>query len=259
LRDADPVLDTAAVKALEARYGMRIPGWVPPATMHRYYKKHEGERCFIIGNGPSLNKHDLSKLKDEWLFGCNQIYLKREKMGRSVDYYFLVDSIVVPQLFREANRYLAEGQTEAVFVFKGDGHYIMHPNVFESDWCRFLNYFSNTAPLMIRIAMLMGFDPIYLIGVDMNYDGLVGSSEKVSNGIYRLMGDDKWHFDSRCLEAPDGRPIEYVFLDNEMEAAFGAFDRINELAITYGCRVLNAGVDSRLDVFKKVDYDSLFD
>ena len=30
---------------------------------------HVGERCFIIGNGPSLKKTDLSKLKDEYTIG----------------------------------------------------------------------------------------------------------------------------------------------------------------------------------------------
>ena len=30
-----------------------------------FKNKHEGKRCFVIGNGPSLNKLDMSKLKDE--------------------------------------------------------------------------------------------------------------------------------------------------------------------------------------------------
>ena len=30
---------------------------------------HRGERCFIIGNGPSLKKTDLSRLRHEFTFG----------------------------------------------------------------------------------------------------------------------------------------------------------------------------------------------
>jgi len=36
---------------------------------------HKGERCFIIGNGPSLKKTDLAKLRNEYTFGMNRFYL----------------------------------------------------------------------------------------------------------------------------------------------------------------------------------------
>jgi hypothetical protein len=36
---------------------------------------HRGERCFIIGNGPSLKKTDLSRLSGEFTFGMNRFYL----------------------------------------------------------------------------------------------------------------------------------------------------------------------------------------
>lgn len=35
---------------------------------------HSGERCFIVMNGPSLNSHDLSFLRDEIVFCANFIY-----------------------------------------------------------------------------------------------------------------------------------------------------------------------------------------
>lgn len=38
-------------------------------------------RCFIIGNGPSLNDTDLSKLRHEVTFGVNGIFLKFNDMG----------------------------------------------------------------------------------------------------------------------------------------------------------------------------------
>ena len=42
---------------------------------------HQGQRCFIMGNGPSLAKTDLSKLKNEFTFGMNRIYLAFPQMG----------------------------------------------------------------------------------------------------------------------------------------------------------------------------------
>ena len=39
------------------------------------YKKYEGKRCFIIGNGPSLKLEDLNRLKNEITIASNKIYL----------------------------------------------------------------------------------------------------------------------------------------------------------------------------------------
>ena len=36
---------------------------------------HKGERCFVLGNGPSLSNYDLSPLIDEWVFVVNEFYL----------------------------------------------------------------------------------------------------------------------------------------------------------------------------------------
>ena len=42
---------------------------------------HTGERCFILATGPSLNKLDLSKIKDEYTIGVNGIYKIAHKIG----------------------------------------------------------------------------------------------------------------------------------------------------------------------------------
>ena len=42
---------------------------------------HRGQRCFIIGNGPSLKNTDLALLENEVTFGLNRIYLLFSKMG----------------------------------------------------------------------------------------------------------------------------------------------------------------------------------
>ena len=39
-----------------------------------YKNIHKGERCFIIGTGPSLKTEDLDKLKDEFTFSSHRIF-----------------------------------------------------------------------------------------------------------------------------------------------------------------------------------------
>lgn len=39
----------------------------------KFHNMHLGERCFVLGNGPSLKDVNFSLLKDEFVFTCNRI------------------------------------------------------------------------------------------------------------------------------------------------------------------------------------------
>ena len=69
--------------------------------LQRYKDKHKGQRCFIIGNGPSLNKMDLTALKDEITFGLNRVYLLFDRVGFSTTYYVSVNKYVIEQCAEE--------------------------------------------------------------------------------------------------------------------------------------------------------------
>ena len=61
--------------------------------------RHRGERCFILGNGPSLNDCDLTRLAGETTFGVNGIFLKTAEMG-FVPTYYVVEDILVARIGR---------------------------------------------------------------------------------------------------------------------------------------------------------------
>ena len=63
--------------------------------------KFNNKRCVIIGNGPSLNKIDLSLLKNEYTFGLNRIYLLFEKMGFQTDFLVSINRFVIDQFHAE--------------------------------------------------------------------------------------------------------------------------------------------------------------
>lgn len=52
---------------------------------------HEGKRCFILGNGPSLKEQDLSILKDEYVFTVNQSSKNPQFPSLCSDYHFCID------------------------------------------------------------------------------------------------------------------------------------------------------------------------
>ena len=59
-----------------------------------YRDRHKGERAFVIGNGPSLNRCDLKLLKKEVTFGVNSIFLNYENMGFHPTYYLVEDFLL---------------------------------------------------------------------------------------------------------------------------------------------------------------------
>ena len=69
-------------------------------TMRRlrsFHNRYEGKRCFIVGNGPSLNHTDLTKLRDEYTFGMNRIFLMFEELGFATTFFVSMNDLVIEQ------------------------------------------------------------------------------------------------------------------------------------------------------------------
>ena len=67
------------------------------ASIGAFRDRHAGDRCFIIGNGPSLQNTDLSRLRHENTFGLNRIYLMFPKLGFETSYFVAINTLVVEQ------------------------------------------------------------------------------------------------------------------------------------------------------------------
>lgn len=229
-----------------------------------FHNKHQGARCFIIGNGPSLNDLDLSLLKDEFTFGTNAIYLNRERMGFSPTYYVVEDTFVAED---RAEEIVALGGTTKFvgnhldYCLDRRGDFIWLNVIFRYDrYSNFPNFSKNclrriwvggtVSYLCMQLAYYMGFREVYLIGFDHKYvvpsDALVSGSEILS------VSDDVNHFTGAYFGA--GKRWHDPFVDR-MELAYAAalreFTRANRT-------IANATVGGRLEVFPRVDYGKLF-
>src|SRR5512146_904600 len=58
---------------------------------------HKGKRAFLIANGPSLKQTNMSKLRNEFTFGLNRIYLMFPELGFSTTYLTVVNDLVIEQ------------------------------------------------------------------------------------------------------------------------------------------------------------------
>ena len=70
--------------------------------------KFKGERCFILGNGPSLNKMDLKLLEEEHSFAVNGIFYKTDEMGYVPSFYVVEDGAVMQDNKARINQFKCE-------------------------------------------------------------------------------------------------------------------------------------------------------
>ena len=218
--------------------------------------RHTGERCFIIGNGPSLKQTDLTRLRGETTFGMNRIYLAFPGMGFATSYYVSVNTLVIEQCADEirhltmpkfltwrSRRWMA-GDPGVVFL---DTDYT-DPATFARDARRRIFEGSTVTYVALQLAYHMGFKEVILIGVDHRF-----STQGAPNSTVVARGGDPDHFSPAYF----GPGFRWQLPDlDASEAAYrlarGAFE-------AEGRRIVDATVGGRLTVFPKEAYDSLFD
>lgn len=204
---------------------------------------HKGQRCFIIGAGPSLNKTNLSLIKDEIVFGVNTLYTGLEEFGISCDYYAVSDPIAWQNHFRN--------------ILKLDTVLLLSGGAGESYLSRkeFFKQFEKGEPIVIRqlgqmwiskcfskdlsagayngdtiiidiclqAAYYMGFKEVYLLGCDCDYTGLHRFDGSISENMSTRAHKGDWStvFESYeiCKKAyeKDGREIINATVGGKLE------------------------------------------
>lgn len=232
--------------------------------------KHKGERCFIIGNGPSLNKLDLTKLKGEVTFGVNAIYLNYEKMKFHPTYYVVEDNLVAEDRYNEINEY--KGPTMKLFgaylnhIIKQDEktafinirrNYADKKNfpLFSEDAARFLGVGGSVTYVCLQLAYYMGFEEVFMIGFDHNY--IIPDSAKISNETktgFDILSteDDPNHF------APSYFGKGYRWHDPNVERMEVGFAKAKGFYESKGRKVYNATAGGHLEVFERKNYNEIF-
>lgn len=217
--------------------------------------KHKGERCFIIGNGPSLNKMDLSPLKNEVTFGLNRIYLLFPRLGFSTTYYVSVNRLVIEQCAQEIENLsppkFVSWYARDVIRFTSSMMFIRDPHDgrsgFSKDPKSRIWEGATVTYVAMQIAYYMGFQTIILIGVDHSF-----ATKGTPHEIVRSTGADPNHFDTNYF----GKDFRWQLPDLETSEKF------YELAKFHfeqdGREIIDATVDGKLQVFPKVDYLTLF-
>ncbi len=242
----------------------RLPE-IPQATLHplrrdtiarlkKMENQYLGKRCFIIGNGPSLRNTDLNKLRNEYTFGMNRIYLAFPEMGFSTTFFVSVNDLVIEQTAQEIQNlsmpkfvswrahqwlrpsndlfFLYTTYTEPKFAKKATGR------LWEG---------ATVTYVALQLAYYFGFNEAILIGVDHNFVTKGRPNETVVS-----QGDDPNHFNPGYF----GKGFRWQLPD--LETSESAYRMAQDVFVQDGRKVIDATVNGKLTIFPKVVYDDLF-
>ncbi len=214
----------------------------------------KGERCFIIGNGPSLKHTDLSKLRGEYTIGMNRIFLLFPELGFTTNYFVSINDLVIEQSANDiqnlsmpvfvswrARRWL-KPQENLYFLYTtytGPG--------FGRDARKRLWEGATVTYVALQLAFYLGFEQVILIGVDHNF-----VTQGRPNTTIVSEGDDPNHFSPAYF----GKGFRWQLPD--LETSERAYRMAKTAYESAGRQVLDATVGGKLTVFPKVDYESLF-
>ncbi|MBI9044556.1 MAG: DUF115 domain-containing protein [Anaerolineaceae bacterium] len=236
--------------------------------------KFSEDRCIIMGNGPSLNKMDLSLFQDEYVWGSNRCYLLYPRINWRPKFYVAVDTRVTPDIKDDLNKLInTDLDTSFFFPSKFRESKILHSNknvywykevpqsredlpysYFSMNPAKFLYSVNTVTAAALQLAVYMGFNPIYLIGCDTSY--AVKKSVKFENGNKDLLissDDDNNHFDPSYFG--EGKKWHAPKVENMIHN----YEQVKAVCDEIGVEVFNATVGGNLEVFPRVNYLDLFD
>ncbi|GAB5434719.1 MAG: hypothetical protein EpisKO_40890 [Epibacterium sp.] len=266
-----PSANDSALHSLQQTVASMMGQLPPPANPpritaedHAFFNslrnRYKGQRCFVLGNGPSLTVADLELLKDEVTFAANKIYLCFDETDWRPTFYSVEDLLVAQSCRPEI---LAVDRTTKIFA----DHMLPYlPRQANHHYARWLPPMDNRSPFrefsadltkgicwgstitysMLQMAVHMGFEEIYILGLDHSYvepktkhDGALVSEGEVNHfhPEYRKPGE-RWH---------------YPVLDRLEHSYQFAKDYCDAL----GIKIYNASRFSKLDIFPRADLDEV--
>lgn len=245
----------------------------------KYKDMYKGERCFIIGNGPSLNKHDLAPLKNEHVFTVNGMTISKEFDFLQPEFHIMVDSTRLDEkneIFLQNMKDLADKKNPPTGIFpvrfkryfekygfdKKLKIIYVYPRkevrkIDKIDFTKIIPPYQNVINIALYIAIYLGFKKIYLIGCDMTgFVNVYDENENIDFGGHFYEKDNK-------------KELEYMTTlhrqrtNEQLLKGYGKVFELFRLTRDYAHKnqieIYNATKGGTLDVFPRIKYESLFE
>ena len=174
----------------------------------------ESKNCVIVGNGPSLAAIDYARLpKDFDVFRCNQFYFEdKYYLGKEVKLAFAIPNVLFEQTYTlQTLRYRGEYKIQDIVVSTFnmkhmDYMYLARKELFQSvidghsylvklrDFNEFMHYNEifldrriTSGIYMCAVAVALGYEEIYLTGLDLYEGSKLYGFDFLQENIVRLV------------------------------------------------------------------------
>lgn len=216
----------------------------------QYKNIHQGKRCFIVANGPSINEENLDLIKGEIIFTVNQGHRKNEFADLKPSYHVWAD----PRYFDKNTPDFEKEEFKKLFIktcnvnekiitfvpvfgydflkensllypdnkisfFNSSLYYYDGYNK-EFDYTKPMMEFNNIVQFAIGLAVYMGFKEIYMLGCD---------STGIITKINSKMNSDVTNGYAYKLDEKENQYVNSLYEHYSIESQFKGWARIFHL------------------------------
>jgi len=234
--------------------------------------RHAGERGFLLGCGPSINHHDLKLLKDEVCISVSNFFVHKDFQPISPQYHCVsghhrpireetyLDWLGDLQALSDDVMLVSPVADRALIhrrpIFAENRLCYAYPGATATDlkrggidFCKRIRQHETVGVLALQLALYLGLKDIYLLGFDFDYAQHMGESrhfyEEHEHRFVRE-GYDEWFIPN------------FAFHCESWLKLWGEFELMKDVAARQGSTIYNATRGGLLDVFPRVEYESLF-
>lgn len=241
------------------------------ASTRQLRDRHQGERCFILAAGSSIGQQDLKKLAGEYVISVSNTFVHPDYELIKPQYHVLPHLLRGHGRLRPAESFVEwlrqmESKTDdaEMFMHIGDKGLVDQHALFKErviHWNEYVPWDGkcqseidlasipsiwSVSEFAISVALYLGFDEIYLLGLDHDW----------FNGLFVYFYD---HNTEHAMK-PDTDALAYVDSEFQMRRHADIFKKYKCLReMKHNIYNANANPNTYVDVFPKVDYDSLFE
>lgn len=227
--------------------------------------QYRGQPALVIGNGPSINNQDLSRIANFTSIAANAFFLKSDNIGVHPTFLTVEDPLPA-----EDNKEKLKAYAQSIKIAPWDLRNTFGDNS-EYIYCNFLRtyarfigkgfpafsddfvrraYWGGTVLYMnIQLAAHLGCNPIFLTGVDLSYH--IPASAKVEGNIITSTEDDPNHFDSSYFGA--GKRWHLPETERMQHCIYSAYEHLKGRGIS----LINATDGGNLQGLPRANFNSL--
>lgn len=258
-------------KIISAHKSSVVNYYIFKKNIKKYHNKHLGERCFIIGNGPSLNKEDLDFIKDEVSFASNKIYKIFSETTWRPKYYCIQDGPLLSNMSEEIMSPLNSSEKtfirmslqskvskklkktkKILYVPVVEPYYKENKVNFSYKVNNFIYDGWTVTYMAMQIAVYMGFKKIYLLGVDHSFP----FEKKIDGSIVEVNGVDKAHF-YETNEKDNKIKLHRSNFKEIVDLAYNEAERVSSESKKF--KIYNSTKGGKLEIFERINLKEIDD